>query len=263
MNRLFLALLVCGFLPCTALEQAHAQRYSAPANMPAEVEQLLAMANQSRSQAGARPLHMDAALNTAALAHCQRMAAEHAIAHRYPNEAALDERTAAAGAHFSLIEENVAEGPTASVIHTSWMHSPGHRQNLLNPAVDHVGIAVVAADGMLYAVADYEHASEAVSNSAAEDKVADQLARLGVKATAGTNAARAACRTDHGIPVQPEAATGSTFVMRWENSDLNQLPRALTEKIAQSRYRRADVASCPAQQAEGAFTVYRLAVLLY
>ena len=35
------------------------------------------------------------------------------------------------------------------------MQSPGHRENLLNPEVDHVGIAVVYARGVLYAVADY------------------------------------------------------------------------------------------------------------
>ena len=38
------------------------------------------------------------------------------------------------------------------------MHSPGHRSNLLSPDVDHVGVAVVAARGVLYAVADYSRA---------------------------------------------------------------------------------------------------------
>ena len=65
------------------------------------------------------------------------------------------ERAGQAGAHFSLIEENVAVGPTPAAIHDGWMHSPGHRTNLLNPEVDRVGIAVVASRGELYAVADY------------------------------------------------------------------------------------------------------------
>ena len=38
-------------------------------------------------------------------------------------------------------------GPSADTIHEEWMHSPGHRENLLSPDVDRVGIAVVAARG--------------------------------------------------------------------------------------------------------------------
>jgi uncharacterized protein YkwD len=56
-----------------------------------------------------------------------------------------------------MIEENVASGPTASAIQEAWMESPGHRENLLNPEVDSVGVAVVASDGVLYAAADYSH----------------------------------------------------------------------------------------------------------
>jgi uncharacterized protein YkwD len=66
-------------------------------------------------------------------------------------------RASRAGAHFDIIEENVASGPTASAIHEAWMESPEHRENLLNPGVDCVGIAVVADDGVLFAVADYSH----------------------------------------------------------------------------------------------------------
>ena len=64
-------------------------------------------------------------------------------------------RAGQAGAHFSLIEENVAFASTPEAIHEGWMNSPHHRTNLLNPAVDRVGVAVVASRGMLYAVADY------------------------------------------------------------------------------------------------------------
>lgn len=269
MTRFFLSLLAGALLLAGTLPHAVAQRRMAQPgvpdapNVPDAVEQLFAMANQSRAQAGARPLHMDAALSAAALTHCQRMAAAHSISHRYPDEADLDARTAQAGAHFSLIEENVAAGPTASAIHSGWMHSTGHRLNLLNPAVDHVGIAVVESDGMLYAVADYEHAVAAVAGNEADDKVASLLEHLGVKTNTATAAARAACRSEHGIPVQPEGSAGATFVMRWQTPDLSQLPQPLRQKIAQSRYRHADVASCPAQNDEGGFTVYRLAVLLH
>jgi uncharacterized protein YkwD len=50
-------------------------------------------------------------LAAAARRHCLRMAAEGPISHRYEGEPDLSERAAQAGAHFSLIEENVAVGP--------------------------------------------------------------------------------------------------------------------------------------------------------
>jgi hypothetical protein len=51
--------------------------------------------------------------------------------------------------------------------------------------------------------------------------------------------------------------------MRWQDADLNQLPSRLLENLASGRYRHAAVGSCPPRGAEGSFTVYRVAVLLY
>ena len=38
------------------------------------------------------------------------------------------------------------EAPTSVIIHNLWMHSPGHRANLLDPNVDSIGIAIVTRD---------------------------------------------------------------------------------------------------------------------
>ena len=57
------------------------------------------------------------------------------------------------------------------------MHSPGHRSNLLNPKVDHVGVAVVAGRNGLYAVADYERAVPVLTQAQIESQVAGLLAR--------------------------------------------------------------------------------------
>jgi len=125
-----------------------------------DAEQLFSLANHARAQAELRGLKWDPALAAAALKHCLRMAAEGPIgqlSHQYEGEAALSGRAGQAGARFDMIEENVASGPTASAIQEAWMESPGHRENLLNPEVDSVGVAVVASDGVLYAAADYSH----------------------------------------------------------------------------------------------------------
>src|SRR5271157_3342015 len=73
-----------------------------------EAWQLVQLANQARAQAGAGPLKWDPALALAARQHCLRMAADHSISHQYPNEPEFSARAAEAGAHFSMIEENVA-----------------------------------------------------------------------------------------------------------------------------------------------------------
>jgi hypothetical protein len=238
-----------------------ARRQSA-AGRPDEAEQLFAMGNQARATVGVRPLQWDAALAMAALAHCRRMAAEGPIAHRYNGEPDLGERTAAAGAHFSLIEENVAAGPTALAMHSGWMHSPGHRSNLLNPEVDRVGVAVVSANGTLYAVADYEHLVQQFTQVEVEARVAAEISARGVRASAGSAAVHAACASEHGIP-HGEAGEDPGFVMRWQDAEPGRLPDALVAKLTSRRYHRAEVASCPANGQQGSFTVYRLAVLLY
>jgi uncharacterized protein YkwD len=127
-------------------------------NLKAESEQLFTLANQARAQAKVRRLLWDPALADAALKHCLRLVAAGPIgglSHQYDGEPPLFGR--ATGAHFDMIEENVASGPTTSAIHEAWMESREHRENLLDPGVDCVGIVVLADDGVLYAVADYSH----------------------------------------------------------------------------------------------------------
>jgi len=52
--------------------------------------------------------------------------------------------------------------------------------------------------------------------------------------------------------------------LRWqEAAALTRLPDALLDRLATGRYRQAAVGSCPAQDMEGSFTAYRMAVLLY
>jgi hypothetical protein len=232
------------------------------ANLHAEAGRIFALANQARAQAGVGRLDWDPALADAALQHCLRMAAEGPISHQYNGEPDLSTRTAQAGAHYSVIEENVAMGPSADTIQEEWMHSPGHRANLLSPDVDRVGIAVVAAHGSLYAVADYSRVVEQLSATQVEARVATLIRVSGVAILRDPSLARTACTTDEGMP-RSESGPMARFVMRWQDADLTQLPRALADRLASGKYRQAAVGSCPAQMAGESFTAYRVAVLLY
>jgi len=230
--------------------------------MPAAAEQLLAMANEARAEAGAGQLQWDGALANAARQHCLRMAAEGPISHRYGGEPDLAGRAAQAGARFSLIEENVALAPTPGEIHDGWMHSQGHRANLLNPSVDRVGLAVVASRGVLYAVADYASGVARLTQSQVEAQVAELMRPSGVTILANPAQARAACAVDQGMPTSQGGAQAS-FVMRWQAADLNHLPPALVSRLATGHYRQAAVGSCALRGAQAEFSGFRLAVLLY
>ena len=249
-------------MPALAAAQRNSPAAQDPGDLRAQAEQIFALANQARAQAGVGRLQWDPALAAAALQHCLRMAAEGPIAHRYGGEPDLSARAAQAGAHFSVIEENVAVGMSADAIHEEWMQSPGHRSNLLSPDVDRVGVAVVAARGALYAVADYSRAVQQLNAAQVEARVAALIRVSGVAILRGPSVARAACAMDDGMP--PTAGGPMPrFVMRWQAGDLDQLPQALVGKLASGNYRQAAVGSCPAQISEGSFTAYRVAVLLY
>jgi uncharacterized protein YkwD len=256
----FLFSLALGALLTAAQPKATAQNADGTVVQTA-AEQLMALANQARAQEGAPRLRWDPALTAAALKHCRRMAAEGPISHRYTGEADLASRAGQADAHFSVIEENVAVGPSAAVIHDGWMHSPGHRSNLLSPDVDRVGIAVVASRGVLYAVADYSRGVESMGGHEAEARVAALIRSNGVAIMKDASVAREACAMNSGVPRSATPSPG--FIMRWQDSQLEHLPSALTSRLSSGQYHRAAVGSCPAQGVQGTFTAYRLAVLLY
>lgn len=102
--------------------------------------------NRERAAAGLRPLHLDAALCAAAGDRMQDMFAKHYFDHISPD--GIDPFTWAErrGYDYRAIGENLATGyPTATSVVSGWMHSEGHRQNVLGAAYDEIGIAV--ADG--------------------------------------------------------------------------------------------------------------------
>jgi len=226
-----------------------------------KAEQLFAMANQVRNARGLSALQWDPALASAALYHCSRMAAEGPISHQYAGEPDLGERAGQAGAHFSLLEENVADGEQTGQIHQAWMNSQGHRDNLLNPAVNRLGVAVVARGNRLYAVEDFSRSVQVLNREQVEATVSNLVQETGVSAHGNSIGARLACAQDHGLPVSLDNRRPE-FIMRWQDAELSHLPGALLDRIATGKYHEAAVGSCPSQSAEQTFTVYRVAVLL-
>jgi Cysteine-rich secretory protein family len=231
----------------------------------ADEQRLLDLTNQARAEGGLKPVAWDASLAAAARAHAELMSKEPEISHRYNGEQDLSARAAQAGAHFSVIAENVAQGTSPGQIHGSWMQSQAHHDNLMNANIDHVGIAIVRARGALYAVVDFTRSVDALKPTEVESKVGAILTGKGLT-LADSAGARQYCALEDG---SPSAALGlkARFMMRWQSSDLSSLPPKLEQTLAGGGFKQVSVGACAPKGggAAGApvFSGYRVAVLLF
>ena len=229
---------------------------------PASVAEqyLFQAANAERAQRGLAALRWDAALYRAATFHALEMAARESISHQYAGEADLAGRAGGAGARFSVVEENVAEAPDAVTVHRAWMESEGHRENLLDPEVNRVGISVRSRNGQLYAVEDFDRSVDAMSYDDQEIAIADLLRTTpALNIQVGDETARATCAMDEGYA----GARRPWFVMRFTTGELDALPAELRARLGTGRYHQAMVAACPAKRSSRPFSSYNIAVLLY
>jgi uncharacterized protein YkwD len=104
---------------------------------------MLARVNAVRKHAGVRPLRPNSQLDRAAQRHAEDMLARHYFAHESPEGRTVRERATAAGYDWREIGENIAEGQlTVDEVMDSWMHSPGHRRNLLDPGFKELGVGL-------------------------------------------------------------------------------------------------------------------------
>ena len=229
-------------------------------NGPTVAEQyLLSAANAERAQRGLQPLHWDRALYDAASYHAEQMAERESISHQYEGEPELMVRGQQAGARFSVISENVAEAPSALVMQEAWMNSSKHRENLLDPRVDSIGIRVIARGDRLYAVEDFDRSVTNLSLEQQEVAVAQLLQSRSSLAILPTTAdARRTCAMETGYAGDRRP----WFVMRYTADNLTKIPTILEQRLATGSYNAAVVGACPAEGVRN-FSAYSIAVLLY
>lgn len=103
---------------------------------------LLELINASRAELSLAPVERMSALDAVALAHSVDMQTNEFIAHDSPTTGSVSARVTGAGIQSGLILENIGRGYGAREIHRGLMESPGHRANVLNPQVTHVGVGV-------------------------------------------------------------------------------------------------------------------------
>jgi uncharacterized protein YkwD len=105
--------------------------------------QVVSLVNDQRSQNGCGPLSLNSKLTLAAQRHTDDMVARHFFSHTNPDGVDFSTRISRAGYTWSTAGENIAAGqPTPAAVMDAWMHSPGHRANILNCAFKDIGVGV-------------------------------------------------------------------------------------------------------------------------
>jgi uncharacterized protein YkwD len=112
----------------------------------------LCLINLERTRRGLRVVHSQTRLRAAATRHSTNMVRKHFFDHSSPTGSTAATRVRAVGylrgvASFQL-GENIGAGEgvfgTPAAIVDAWMHSPGHRLNILHRSFRDVGIGIVA-----------------------------------------------------------------------------------------------------------------------
>ncbi len=219
--------------------------------------ELFELLNRERSANHLTELKWDDALFKAARQHALLMLDLNIMEHQLPGEPGLEERITAAGARFTYIAENIAIGKDSATIHSGWMHSPGHRANILSSRVTAVGIAVVRGTAGLFSVEDFSQAFGNFSLEQQEKQVASLLSAKGLHVTGVPDDARKACDNRVGLL---GARSGS--VIRFETGDLSEFPLELEKKIRGEPFRNVAVGACHTREAAG-FARYKIALLFF
>ncbi len=136
-------------------------------------DQVLALINQARSQAGLPALTFSAGLDQSASAHNLTMANGCGLSHQCPGEPPIGTRDTDAGVHWTSAGENIGEaGPeadataaiaAAAVGLTQDMLNEkppdnGHRLNILSRSFAHIGIAVYrSSPGTVWLTQDFSN----------------------------------------------------------------------------------------------------------
>lgn len=252
-NLVAAAILMLLLTPSLRAAAAPAAR---PATGSAEAV-LFDAANRDRAAAGLPAFQWDAALAASALQHAQIMARRNTLSHQFPGEPPLQQRAMQAGARFSVIAENVAEGPSAGGLHAQWMNSAPHRANLLDHDLNAVGIAVVRNGNLFFGVEDFSEAVPEMNLDEQEQLVARLLAAQGIRSAGASEEARKACKLDRGW-----AGEKARTMLRYETADLHRLPDDIVRKVRSGRYQSAGIGACEAGGETG-FARFRIAILLY
>jgi uncharacterized protein YkwD len=130
----------------------------APDSDAAWEDRVLQLVNQERATAGCASVASEPHLKTAAIAHSTDMATNAYFSHTSQDGRTMVNRVEAAGyTDWSRLGENIAAGQRSpEAVMDAWMHSDGHRANILNCAFTELGVGLAwSSSGTPYWTQDF------------------------------------------------------------------------------------------------------------
>jgi uncharacterized protein YkwD len=258
-------------VPAKVLNGASAQpspNTSWPYDAEAE-RQLFDLANQARAQAGIAPLQMNDGLTEAARAHAVAMAAQQQLSHQFAGEPSLTQRLADnCTLHLDQAGENVAYAGSVDQAQQGFMHSPPHRENLLNPSYNVAGFGVVRSGFSLYVAQDFGHSLPAYSPRQAGGLVSGSIARLRREANLpqlqwkDSDAAQTATCSIARADSLKTVAAGRAYIVRYTTAQPESLPAAAAKEIEDRAIHTFSVGTCYARTAGYPNGVYWVTLVL-
>lgn len=114
--------------------------------------QVVNLVNSERAAQGLTALQKDSRLAALAQQKAEDMAKNQYFSHTSPTYGSAFDMLKAAGYSYKTAGENIAMGQkSAASVMDGWMHSPGHRANILHTSYEKIGVGyAVSADGMPY-----------------------------------------------------------------------------------------------------------------
>lgn len=110
-------------------------------------KRVIELANKERAAVGIPPLTENDLLNICAQKHSEDMVYNNFFAHTNLNGESPFDRMDNENINYMAAAENIAYGQASpEEVIECWMNSDGHRQNILNPDYDEIGVGISVAD---------------------------------------------------------------------------------------------------------------------
>ncbi|MFC4402657.1 CAP domain-containing protein [Gracilibacillus xinjiangensis] len=103
--------------------------------------QVINLTNEARQANGASPVQLDTELASVAQKKSEDMAQNNYFSHTSPTYGSPFDMLRTFGVDYTKASENIAAGQrSAEEVVQGWLNSEGHRKNMLDPAVTHIGV---------------------------------------------------------------------------------------------------------------------------
>ncbi len=214
-------------------------------------QQLLDLVNHEREKAGLSRLEWNDRLAQAALLHSRLLAENRDLSHQFPGEPPLPERVGATALRFNSVAENVAAAPSVDVTHKGLMASPGHRENILHPGYNAIGISIVERDHELYVTQDFAHTLVAYSEKQFQDEVVRGLNQSrraqglhALDVVIDSRLRKAACAQETNTDKMIQGLPGATSLLVFSVSDPTKLPEDMQKAAMDKALQKMNLGVC-------------------